>query len=161
MKYLSIIAFAALVAVIAGSPVPDAVAEPVPDAVAEPVPDAVAEPWRFFDSSASSTPGAYPPGSGKRSIEEVGDLGKRTLIVKREDVIPEALLKRDVGIEKRTESPNNECGPENSDYTCGVSNDGPCCSQHVCLIIRRTEQSETYCCRVIVEQMHGTAGVAA
>ncbi|KAI5799880.1 hypothetical protein EDC01DRAFT_523401 [Geopyxis carbonaria] len=124
MKSFYLAAFAALVAVVAGSPVPDAVADPVPDAVAEP--------WRFFDSSASATPGAFAPGTGKVK-REAKDLGKRTLIVKRDDIIPEALLSRRDIVDKRAISTNNECGPNRGGNSCGPkgpTSAGPCCSQH-------------------------------
>jgi len=105
-------------------------ANPVPDPVAAPEANAVADPFQFFAATYSVT----PTGDGASKRSEL-----LTVKVKRNDVIPEALLVRDPNLDKRTQSPVsgpdvNMCGlPNEVDgvaYTCGSGNAGPCCSIH-------------------------------
>lgn len=96
--------------------------------IANPAPDAVADPFQFYGASQTAQP-----------IKR--DNGKRELRVRRDDVIPEALLTRS-NLVRRTQSPisgdnANKCSPVNAiggvSYTCGTGNDGPCCSINVSL----------------------------
>lgn len=100
--------------------------------IAEPAPDAVADAFQFYGASQTAQP-----------IKR--DNGKRELRVRRDDVIPEALLTRS-NLVRRTQSPvsggdANKCSPVHAvggiSYTCGTGNDGPCCSINVSLRVSR------------------------
>lgn len=92
--------------------------------IAVPEPDAVAEPFQFYGASQTATPA-------------------RKLKLRRSDIIPEELLTRSELV-RRTQSPTsgpnvNKCSPANAvggvSYTCGVGNDGPCCSINVSFFV--------------------------
>lgn len=96
--------------------------------IAEPAPNAVADAFQFYGASQTALP-------VKR------DNGKRELRVRRDDIIPEALLTRSELV-RRTQSPvsgddANKCSPIHAvnsvSFTCGAGNDGPCCSINVSL----------------------------